>query len=385
LPKADPHYLFLQACFGADVPIGPCLASDRWNWDALIARAAREQVLGALAGRIRELSERLPTPIVVPQDVQEALDAMAEMNRARNKWILSELRTIAGFLNERGIEPVVLKGAAALLSGVYEDLADRYLADLDLLIREGDFEAAIEAFRENGFRCEETNPIELAVGHAYPAMYRENSPEVDVHRYIGLGICRKVLPVSEVWERSVLVTAEAPWAEHCSFVQGSAFHSVRVRVPRAEHQVIHNILHAQVHDRYRERIWPSLRTFYELERIRQRFRPVLDWVSVRRRFLRHGIVAPMELHLGDAAKVAGFLFPYSRRISALTRLRRAHRKALRGAPRARYIDPIYVVQSAFLQRMRRVGDIAGRPGGWLYLTQKPFTSRFIARLASDFL
>lgn len=346
-----------------------------------MARAAGEQVLGALGGRIRQLSMQLPTPLVVPQDFQHALDAIAEMNRARNGWMISELRAIASFLNARGIEPVVLKGAAALLSGVYADLGDRYLADIDLFVRESEFNAAIEAFREHGFGCEETNPIEMAVGHAYPAMYREGSPEVDIHRYIGLGVCRTVLPASEVWERSIPITSSLACG---SVLSGLKVDTVRMRIPCPEHQVIQHVLHAQMHDRYRERIWPSLRTEYEFSQMQQRFGGQLDWDSIRSRFRRNGIPGALELHLSDAAEISSFRYPDKWRMSALTRLRRVRRQALRRVPQARYVDPIYLVQAGVLQRTRRVREIASQPGGWLYLMQKPFTSRFVARLAADF-
>ena len=46
-------------------------------------------------------------------------------------------------MNSRGIVPVLLKGAAYLKTGVYEDPAARILSDLDLLVEEARVSEAV--------------------------------------------------------------------------------------------------------------------------------------------------------------------------------------------------------------------------------------------------
>src|SRR5580698_11142091 len=92
----------------ARIPHGPA-----GDWEGLIRAASRERVLPALSGCLRQVG------VQPPKEVAEFLATVEELNYSRNIRILEEMRTIASILNGVGIEPVALKGAAFLLSGVY--------------------------------------------------------------------------------------------------------------------------------------------------------------------------------------------------------------------------------------------------------------------------
>ena len=98
------------------------------DWEDLIRTAAAEFRVPALNCRLREI------PIASPPEVSDFLAIVEEMNRERNERILDEARSIASLLNQPGIEPVLLKGAAYLVGNVYPDVGCRYLCDLDVLI-----------------------------------------------------------------------------------------------------------------------------------------------------------------------------------------------------------------------------------------------------------
>ena len=57
---------------------------------------------------------------LLPKELQTLIYDIFELNGQRNKQILDEITRIAAKLNKVGIEPVFLKGSAALLMKLYE-------------------------------------------------------------------------------------------------------------------------------------------------------------------------------------------------------------------------------------------------------------------------
>jgi hypothetical protein len=160
-----------------------------------------------------------------PVDVANLFSTVKELNFERNKLILSQLKWISGLFNKAGIEPVVLKGAAYLLMGIYPDLSTRFLGDIDLLLPEADFPAAVEILKSEGYFCENAHPVETIIGNAYPPLCRPHSVEIDLHRGLCLGACKSLLPAAELLSKSVLQELDG----------------TRLRVPSPEHLVIHHI------------------------------------------------------------------------------------------------------------------------------------------------
>ena len=87
-----------------------------WDWDQTVAIAAREEVLPTLAGKLS-----------CPPDLSDFFATIHELNAERNRQLIGEIETLALLLNQAGIEPVLLKGSAYLVTGVYCDPADRWL------------------------------------------------------------------------------------------------------------------------------------------------------------------------------------------------------------------------------------------------------------------
>ncbi|MBV8551221.1 MAG: nucleotidyltransferase family protein [Acidobacteriaceae bacterium] len=334
------------------------------GWEPLIHLASSEQILPALHDSLTALNL---TPHL-PADVADFLSAVKELNRERNQRILAQARAAIEALNRAGIEPVALKGLACLLAGIYPDRGTRFLADIDLLVPESDFAASVEILTGLGYSPIEDNPIDLAIGHTYPALVRPDSIEIDLHRYLGLGLSRSLLPAAEVLRDSV----------------PHEFDGVRLRLPSPEHLVTHHIVHSQIHDFYRQRIWPSLRGMYDLLLLQRHFGARIPWTAIQARFERHRQYPVLALYLLQVEKVLGLERPIPLRLNPLTRLRWWRRQVLRRAPLLRFIDPIYLLFAGPLPRTRRLRDILRVPGGWRYLLGKFVSQKFYARLRADF-
>jgi hypothetical protein len=185
---------------------------------------------------------------------------------------------------------------------------------------------------------------------------------------MGLGICVSFLPASETIAHSTVHQ-----------IGGAS-----IRLPSPEHLVIHHIMHSQMHDHYRERINPSLRTLYDFFRLERHFRETLDWLSIEDHFRHAGQRATLALYLLQVQCSLGIKPPVALRLSSALRLRRRRRELLQKHPPLRFLDPSYYYLAGLMPRTRRLREILSQPGGLQYLLLKFRRPGFYARLRHDF-
>lgn len=87
----------------------------------------------------------------LPAPLQAFTAEVFARNRERNRRLFVQLRDAVAALNAAGIEPVLLKGAAAWATLGRPEAFDRMLRDLDLLVAPADAAAAVGALSAAGF------------------------------------------------------------------------------------------------------------------------------------------------------------------------------------------------------------------------------------------
>jgi len=102
-------------------------------------------VLPRLALTLRDRSQQLPS------EVREYLELSLQLNRLRNQQLRSQLLDLLRSLNDRGVMPVVMKGATFLLDdGI--DVGTRVMLDMDLWTpREEDLNKTVECLKDLGY------------------------------------------------------------------------------------------------------------------------------------------------------------------------------------------------------------------------------------------
>jgi Uncharacterised nucleotidyltransferase len=358
--------MILAALFGSrtvrGAPVSPRSESD---WDALIRVAADELMLPGLYRRMKGLGEE------VPAETGVFLQAVEDMNRERNERILDDALAIARVLNEIGIEPVFLKGAAYLVEDVYPGLGCRYLCDLDLLIPASRPDA-VQALEREGYR-RDTSDSMAAFRHHHPQLQRpraedgSGSAPVELHHSLSQGAAQRLLSGEEVFHDSRLVERRG----------------VRIRIPSPEHLVTHLILHSQIHHCYSERIWPPLRAMLDLAMLDRRFGSGLDWAAVRKRFRRHGEEHTLVLHLLQVNRALGMPLPFAIEPGWVVRARWMRRLALNRHPRLRFVDPVYLSFSILSRRVRFLQSVVAAPGGLRQATRVLMRRGFYRRLLAE--
>lgn len=341
-----PHYELIASCLTGSPPSpGP-----GWDWDQTIHVAAREEVLPALLCRLE-----------APPEVTDFFEGIHELNADRNTQLLSEVQTHACLLNQAGIEPVLLKGAAYLLAGIYPDPSRRWIQDIDLLVHPSQSAQAFELIQSSGYEPFVPNPVGLVLHH-HPALMKDGCIPVEVHPKLGHGACSTFLTASEIIRESTPLKL------------GSAV----VRLPSPEHLMTHLVIHSQMHHGGHDRIWPTLRAMHDLVLLASRFN--LDWDSIHARFRAHRKEALLNLHLRQVEKALRIPPPFE-----LPRggLRWWYRQALWSEPRLRYIDPVYSFSRIVLPKISVTRRLLKHPLGRKYILTTPFRAGFYKRFLSD--
>ena len=354
----------LSACFasGTISLSRQALAWQDLSSENLIRIAERERLLPALHARLQDLGILSDLPV----EMAGLLSAVEELNLERNQAILGELATVAALLNEVGVEPVLLKGAAYCVSGVYVNPVARYLWDVDLLIPEPQLSTAVKALGRNGFEADQFDRL-CRFRHHYPALRRPASVPFELHHSLGMGICNSLLPAADVFAQSV----------------PQDFRGARIRLPSPEHLISHLIMHSQIQDPYRDRIWPLLRPMYDLTLLRRRFDAELDWSAIERRFRKAGQSGLLALHLLQVQEVLGVEPPFPIRLAGLTYFRWLRRKFLSAVPALRFLDPVYLYSTAIKRRLLLLRNALAVPGGWRHVVSELCTPQIYKRFFAE--
>lgn len=122
------------------------------DWEDLVKIASSHLVLTTIYCRLKQKA----LLHLLPQDLVTYLQDLTAINRNRNITIAAQINTISQLLQQHRINHVFLKGAALLIAGYYNDVGERMIGDIDLLVQNDDLEEASTLLRSNGYQYKST-------------------------------------------------------------------------------------------------------------------------------------------------------------------------------------------------------------------------------------
>jgi putative nucleotidyltransferase-like protein len=256
----------------------------QFDWEALISVADRHLLLPALwkslcrAGLISELEP----------DVRDFLNEIYSLNAGRNSRIKSQATEVVDAFSRAGIASMLLKGAVFLFEAAAEDLGERMMLDLDVLVPERDLTRSISLLQELGYAA--IGNQELA--HHHPPLVRQGDiASVEVH----WRVCEdpNLLPAERVFSERMIVSA------------GSS----RVSIPSPTHRIIHDLFHAAVQDGEFVGGVISLKALYDLIRIDGAHHASIDWERIDNSMRSSGFGRELEANIYLAERLFGWEGP----------------------------------------------------------------------------
>lgn len=203
------------------------LTTPNFDWDAIVVEGSKHLVLPALYCRLK--SKGLLH--LLPDELSEYLEEITNINRNRNKAILAQVRWLSNLFNTHHINHVFLKGAAVLAMDLYEDMAERMIGDIDVLIDLKQLDKAYNVLLNENFvpGAEALGSAFFEHKHLPKLKTKDYISAVELHRKLFITYKDRDLTNKNILEQSQIIN--------------------NIAVPSHRHLLKHNILNHQVEDK----------------------------------------------------------------------------------------------------------------------------------------
>jgi hypothetical protein len=268
------------------------------SWAAFIGLANEYRVSSAVACAMEAGRSES-----VPQAAMAYFQGRAAHYRRRNTAIRDEAAEVAAILNNIGVTPILLKGGAHLVSGLYPNIAMREMSDLDLLVPETRINDCLAKLAEHGVTSLGTDS------------------HLRNHHRPAVGSCRLPLPVEMhhqvlAFPYGAFLTSDEMIASAVGLVMSNG---ARLAVPSPIHAIMHNIAHAQFNDHNYIYGSVSLKCLLDFALLSQAHYDKIDWDEISRRFIRSGWCYALEYHIQWARRLEADV-PCLKRITKTSQL-----------------------------------------------------------------
>jgi hypothetical protein len=151
------------------------------DWEAVVKLSTSHYVFPAIYCNFKraDFLKYLPAHLV------DYMKYITNLNRDRNTQILQQAQELNSLLLANNIRPIFLKGTGNLLAGIYQDIAERMVGDIDFIFSKEDYPKAIRILREFGYSEVETYKYHRPETRHYRRLQKENNiAAVEIHKEI---------------------------------------------------------------------------------------------------------------------------------------------------------------------------------------------------------
>jgi hypothetical protein len=160
----------LCECFRGCVP-------KQADWMSLLGLANETLTTPALMEFVTRFKDQ------IPEDVCLYVREMFERNVARNDRLAAQLTETVAAINDRGVTPVLLKGAAMFATAARPHWGSRLMSDLDIMVLPDQIDATLDALFALGYSVHHLTPPDA--GKWYMELKRPSDVGmVDLHRQL---------------------------------------------------------------------------------------------------------------------------------------------------------------------------------------------------------
>ncbi|WP_445757622.1 nucleotidyltransferase family protein [Polaribacter sp.] len=149
------------------------------DWDTVVKVSTSHYVFPAIYCNFK----RADFLKYLPADLVDYMKHITNLNRDRNTQILQQAQELNSLLLTNNIIPIFLKGTGNLLAGIYEDIGERMVGDIDFIFSKEDYPKAITILIEFGYSEVEKRKYYPPVKKHYRRLQKENTiAAVEIHK-----------------------------------------------------------------------------------------------------------------------------------------------------------------------------------------------------------
>ena len=146
------------------------------DWDAVVKVSTAHYVFPALYCNLK----RADFLQYLPHELVSYMEHITDINRERNKQIILQANELNNVLLANNIRPIFLKGTGNLLAGIYEDIGERMVGDIDFIFSKEAYPKAITILTEFGYLRKAPS---LPTNRHYSRLIKKSSiAAVEIHK-----------------------------------------------------------------------------------------------------------------------------------------------------------------------------------------------------------
>ena len=154
------------------------------DWEAVVKVSTSHYVFPAMYCNFK----RANFLKYLPADLVAYMKHITDLNRERNEEIITQAKELNILLLANNITPIFLKGTGNLLAGIYDDVAERMVGDIDFIFSKEDYPKAITILRDFGYSEVTKYEYYFPYDKHYGRLQKENNiAAIEIHSEI-LGI-----------------------------------------------------------------------------------------------------------------------------------------------------------------------------------------------------
>lgn len=218
----------------------------------------------------------------IPPEVRDYFLGVLELNRERNQKLRDQTVVFSALLNEIDVEPLLLKGMANIVLGVYEDPGIRLMNDIDAMVPEERLIDCVEKLQNAGYQdLYELGPDRH---HYSPMGHPDEIGALELHTRPVVAVFGAIVPTKRMWLDSESIEVDG----------------ATVRIASATQRVLHNIVHMQLqHGAHHPMYFHQM---YDLALIRKASEAEIDWPLVERSFKEGKQPGALQIYLANTER-----------------------------------------------------------------------------------
>lgn len=164
------------------------LESSNIDWDSVVKLSTSHYVLPAMYCNLK----RVDLIHYLPKNLVTYMGEILNLNRERNRQIIKQAKELNSVLLSNNIRPIFLKGTGNLLEGLYKDIGERMIGDIDFLLSKKDLISAYKILKDDGYTTLE-NLTKNFPGHRHftRLVKQKNIAALEIHKEVTIEKYRK--------------------------------------------------------------------------------------------------------------------------------------------------------------------------------------------------